>query len=94
LRPLRAFEQRTLAVEIFGTTGSKACGEIERHAGLEVQITEIKMNAIPVGASLLAMAASHSTLMSTDLTLSRASSLPQGFCIHSVDAVVAQTAAL
>jgi hypothetical protein len=34
LRPLRAFEQRALAVEVFGTTGSKACGEIERHAGL------------------------------------------------------------
>jgi hypothetical protein len=31
---LRAFEQRALAIEVFGTTGSQACGEIERHAGL------------------------------------------------------------
>jgi hypothetical protein len=36
-RPLRAFEQRTLAIKVFGTTGSKACGEIERHAGLTGQ---------------------------------------------------------
>jgi hypothetical protein len=34
-RPLRGFKQRALAIEIFGTTGSKACGEIERHAGLD-----------------------------------------------------------
>jgi len=36
---LRGLEQRTLAVEIFGTAGSKACGEIERHAGLDFQMT-------------------------------------------------------
>ncbi|MCY1448148.1 hypothetical protein D9M71_648010 [compost metagenome] len=47
LRPLRAFEQRTLTVEIFGTTGSKACGEIERHAGLDFQMTQI-----PCGSGL------------------------------------------
>ncbi|MNT36762.1 hypothetical protein D3C72_1728670 [compost metagenome] len=39
LRPLRAFKQRALAVEVFGTTGGKACGEIERHAGLDYQMT-------------------------------------------------------
>jgi hypothetical protein len=36
-------------------------------------------NKKPVGASLLAMAAQHSTSMVTDQPLSRASSLPQGF---------------
>jgi hypothetical protein len=38
-RPLWGLKQRALAIEIFGTAGSKACGEIERHAGLDSQIT-------------------------------------------------------
>jgi len=37
------------------------------------------VNGYPVGASLLAMAVYQSILMATDLTLSRASSLPQWF---------------
>jgi uncharacterized protein (DUF2384 family) len=36
-RALRAFEQWALAVEIFGTTGSKARAEIERHADLAMR---------------------------------------------------------
>ncbi|MDR6959206.1 hypothetical protein J2W43_003203 [Pseudomonas brassicacearum] len=36
----------------------------------------------PVGASLLAMTASHSTSLSTEPPLSRASPLPQGICVR------------
>jgi hypothetical protein len=41
-------------------------------------LKRVAISIPPVGASLLAMRPSHSTLMSTDRTLSRASSLPQG----------------
>ncbi|BFT59960.1 hypothetical protein PMm318_A07190 [Pseudomonas moorei] len=47
---MRAFKQRALAVEVFGTTGSKACGEIERHAGLGDQVSEAI--AVPCGSGL------------------------------------------
>jgi hypothetical protein len=44
-----------------------------------VTIDAVNGSHIPVGASLLAMAVSHSTYVSIDTQLSRASSLPQVF---------------
>ena len=41
----------------------------------------LKSKSNPVGASLLAMAASHSTLMLNGRASSRAGSLPQGFVV-------------
>ncbi|MNP04591.1 hypothetical protein D3C76_965100 [compost metagenome] len=92
LRALRALQQWTLAVEVFSTTGSQACGEIERHAGLGVRSQSAKVARSPVGASLLAMTDCHSTLTSIDLTPSPAGWLPQ--VLHFFRRIGGQTAAL
>lgn len=52
-RALGAFKQRALAIEIVGTTGSQACGEIEGHAGLGVNHL-FKTDKSHAGAGLLA----------------------------------------
>ena len=55
-----------LAGKKIGCKGHKSCGH----------------PVTPVGASLLAIAASHPTLLSTEPPLSRAGSLPQGICVR------------
>ncbi|PPK38101.1 hypothetical protein CD175_17845 [Pseudomonas laurylsulfatiphila] len=50
-------------------------------------MNKVGINAIPVGASLLAIADSHSTSMLAGLPLSRASSLPQRVLRWALDRI-------
>ncbi|MNG20281.1 hypothetical protein D3C84_1045230 [compost metagenome] len=58
---------------------SRPANTARLNSGLQTRIGDFGQNADPVGASLLAMRPAQSTLMSPDTSLSRASSLPQGF---------------
>ncbi|WP_178081213.1 hypothetical protein [Pseudomonas sp. Choline-02u-1] len=51
--------------------------KLYRKVAVKSQGEKFRMLEISVGASLLAKAVNHSTLMLTDMTLSQASPLPQ-----------------